>query len=1153
MKQTKNKIIFCAGLLALLTGCFNELSFQPQETTQPETGKVTLSITGTGERTILPETPVFTKYVFSFSPLDDQEGHNDVQVTPDGPVNTTVELQPGYWDITVKGFVSVTGFGDIGIPNGVYQAAEGKVENLQIVIGGAHNISIDLKAGVIPGEKGVLVWDITIPDDAVSAEMEILTIVGKNVETVDLIESPQDKIALDSGYYLIKLSLDGTPLKVEVLHIYGGLTSRIERTLYSSLFRTYRFDDIDALAEFLSMAPANTVDTPYDIVLSGLNVETDFDDGSDPMGKLFSALNGRYVNLDMSACGGVNFQGTSYFNTGKDLICFINLPTGITSIGDYAFIHYKNLTNIELPSGLSSIGNSAFSGCTNLALTSLPEGLTSIGGDSPYGGGAFYGCTKLALTSLPAGLTSTGYETFYGCTNLALTSLPDGLTSIDGGAFYNCTSLALTSLPTGLTSIGNNAFLGCTSLALTSLPAGLTSINYGTFTGCTSLVLTSLPDGINSIGDYAFYGCTSLALTSLPTGLTSIDGISAFSNCTSLALTSLPTGLTSISNSAFSGCTSLALISLPTGITSIDAYTFFNCTNLALVSLPAGLTSIGEYAFYGCTSLALTSLPEGLNSVSSRAFYGCTSLALTSLPAGITSIEGYAFYGCTNLALTSLPAGIISIGDRAFNDCTSLAQITLPAGLISIGEYAFGATQLTSVTFEGSNVSPIGTDAFPGDLDTVYADNGAGTYIRPDTTSTNWTYIGIMFSAANPTQLKDALDAIQVNTTDTRFTIICTEDFNIAPQDLSDADYENKTIALRGDIPMRTIGLSNQGSMFTIGTDVELILEDITLKGRNDNNASLVWINRGSLNMKDNASVFGNINTNSDGGGVYVFYGTFIMQGRASVKENTARNGGGVYSEGGTFTMRDSALVYNNTASETSGGVHVVSSGTFTMLGNASVLENHASSYGGGVGVLGGTFTMLDNTSVLENQTSSYGGGVFLTGGGGTFTMRGNASVSGNTAISSTGSNYGGGVDVSGGTFNMYDSTSVSGNRTTGEGGGVFLSNGTFNMYNSASVFGNKAEDAAIDGNGGGVAVGPNGIFHIVGGIVYGTNESDEDLRNTVSGTNALGAALHISGSGTAERGTFVDDVWVSKGDLLPAGTYYTDNTIKVANGDIVP
>ncbi len=147
----------------------------------------------------------------------------------------------------------------------------------------------------------------------------------------------------------------------------------------------------------------------------------------------------------------------------------------------YAGGKYNNLVSVVLPSGLSSIGDYAFSNCTKLVLTVLPSDLSSIGG---Y---AFSNCTKLALNELPSGLTSIGESAFDSCINLALNELPSGLTSIGGSAFANCTNLALTALPSGLTSISSSAFLNCTNLKLTTLPSGL-----------------------SSIGDYAFYGCTSL-------------------------------------------------------------------------------------------------------------------------------------------------------------------------------------------------------------------------------------------------------------------------------------------------------------------------------------------------------------------------------------------------------------------------------------------------------------------------------------------------------------------------------------------------------------------------------------------------------------------------------------------------------------------
>jgi hypothetical protein len=55
------------------------------------------------------------------------------------------------------------------------------------------------------------------------------------------------------------------------------------------------------------------------------------------------------------------------------------------------------LTSIELPAGLTSLGERAFYGCSSLTSIELPASLTSIGK------GAFRGCSSLTLIKLPAG------------------------------------------------------------------------------------------------------------------------------------------------------------------------------------------------------------------------------------------------------------------------------------------------------------------------------------------------------------------------------------------------------------------------------------------------------------------------------------------------------------------------------------------------------------------------------------------------------------------------------------------------------------------------------------------------------------------------------------------------------------------------------
>ena len=727
MKKIINKSLYCFGLLVLLfalfSGCNNVMTPPAGEVSDAETGRLAISIAEAGERTILPVYPEFSKYEFIFEAKDGQEGQDMITRDAAGTYMVTVNLAPGNWTIIVKGYVYISGIE--GIEDGDYRAAEGK-EDILVSAGQFESLFIDLYGDVRPGEKGILSWDITLPDDTESTAMMIRTIEGAEVGTVDLMDRTTGEMALDAGYYFITFITNDKEPKSEILHIYGGLTSPINRAMH----RAPVFYSISDLADWLDDAEQNEFTFPYDIHLFGLNLETDFFQDDDPLYKLFDALNGKYVNLDLSSCEGSFIPDMAYervaLRPNKDRLMSLVLPIGITSIGSYTFNECVRLTMNELPARLNSIGDFAFLNCVSLALTELPAELTFLGTS------AFFYCSRLALTSLPEGLLKIGNRVFYGCTSLALTELPAGLLEIGESAFYNCTSLALTELPAGLTSIGEFAFRGCWDLALTKLPEKLTTIPRGAFSGCsslaltelpaeltyiegstiqhiydmydgafsncTSLALTELPAGVTYIGPHAFYGCTSLALIELPAELISI-GRSAFEGCTSLALTELPTGLTSIPNSAFAGCSSLALTELPAGLTGIGNYAFADCTSLALTELPAGrLTSIGNYAFARCTSLALTELSAGLTSIGVSVFAGCTSLTLMKLPSTLRRIEGELFASCTNLIQVELPVGLTYIGNNAFSDCVNLSTIELPTTLTSIQQNAFsGCTSLELV------------------------------------------------------------------------------------------------------------------------------------------------------------------------------------------------------------------------------------------------------------------------------------------------------------------------------------------------------------------------------------------------------------------------------------------------------------------------
>ena len=169
-----------------------------------------------------------------------------------------------------------------------------------------------------------------------------------------------------------------------------------------------------------------------------------------------------------------------YYINDKE-ITSIEIPSNVTTLGDYVFQGRRGLTSLNLPAGITKIGGGAFSGCSGLTSLTLPAGITEIGYN------AFAGCSGLTSLNLPAGITSIGSYTFSGCSGLTSLTLPAGITKIGEGAFYGCSGLTSLTLPAGITSIGRGAFNGCSGLTSLTLPDGVTSIYFDAFAGCSGL------------------------------------------------------------------------------------------------------------------------------------------------------------------------------------------------------------------------------------------------------------------------------------------------------------------------------------------------------------------------------------------------------------------------------------------------------------------------------------------------------------------------------------------------------------------------------------------------------------------------------------------------------------------------------------------
>lgn len=208
-----------------------------------------------------------------------------------------------------------------------------------------------------------------------------------------------------------------------------------------------------------------------------------------------------------------NYSLSSYEGNGLapwysyiDEISMIELPSGITSIGDYAFFQCRQLKSVTIPGSVTCIGNYAFKSCGNLNSLILSNGIVNIGD-----------------------------EAFCMCNSLLSVSIPSSIESISTSAFDLCNALKTIVIPDKAIIIGAAAFGG--SPWVWNQPEGPLYANKvfyfyrGTMPSNTEL---KLAEGTLTIADYAFQHCDELISITIPSSIVYI-GKKVFKDCTNLS------------------------------------------------------------------------------------------------------------------------------------------------------------------------------------------------------------------------------------------------------------------------------------------------------------------------------------------------------------------------------------------------------------------------------------------------------------------------------------------------------------------------------------------------------------------------------------------------------------------------------------------
>lgn len=425
--------------------------------------------------------------------------------------------------------------------------------------------------------------------------------------------------------------------------------------------------------------------------------------------------------------GVLTISGTGpMYNYEKDIapweavyysITRIVIEKGVTSIGNYAFSGFSNLSDIVIPDSVTQIGESAFRRCTKLKQVHIPESVTEIG----YG--AFYSSGLLSIT-IPGSVSRIQTSSFEFC-SLEEIVIEEGVTYIDYA--FRLNSPAKVYLPSSLKEISDDAF-GSEKDTLFKLASNSEFQIYysGTAEQWKKLTeshrfLSQLPvwiDGKPYEREFPIIGkCgENIQFTLTEDGILNLSGNGVMDNFYSIGPWEsakeyikevvISDKISCIGSHAFENCTNLERITISGSVVEIKYWAFENCSKLTDVYFGGTAEQWEQTAIdtTGNAPLFDANMHFSDTAYVREEFSGtCGNYAewvldsdLTLTISGMGLIYDYssgssAPWGkiANQVRHIVIEEGITYIGSKAFNACNNAISLTLPDSLEKFGSSVF--------------------------------------------------------------------------------------------------------------------------------------------------------------------------------------------------------------------------------------------------------------------------------------------------------------------------------------------------------------------------------------------------------------------------------------------------------------------------------